>query len=577
MFDFDFIKKNDDIEYKYRKEEVRPGVYDLHIDLKYSEKKAPGEFVVKWKLPVHEIISIWTPFSDYNRTLGKDWALTCSSSRLAVGAPVLACLDPKGNNVLTIGISDAKSPIDIDCGIIEETAELVCYVSFFVDAASPISEYCATVRLDARKISFVDTVMGIEQWWENDCGYKHAYVPEAARLPMNSAWYSFHQALDSDKILHECEISAKLGLKTIILDDGWQTDDNNRGYAYCGDWELAKSKISDMADLVERIHELGMKVMLWYSVPFVGFYSKAYSRFKDKALAVNNELKTIVLDPRYPVVRQYLTGIYLQALRDWNLDGFKLDFVDSFRISSDTKPYCQDMDIFSVEDAVDTLLNEITSSLKEINPEILIEFRQSYIGPSILKYGNMVRVGDCPYDSMTNRRAIIDLRLTSGDSAVHSDMIMWNERDSLEGACLQMLATLFGVPQISVLFDKLPDAHKKALAFWMDFYTKHRETLAGQISVKNPEIGYTQVTATKDNEAITVNYASLIVELKDVKKQIIINSTFDEYVTVKANRSFKATVFNCLGEKVNEYTLSQQLSMFPVAPCGIIELLVADD
>ena len=53
----------------------------------------------------------------------------------------------------------------------------------------------------------------------------------------------------------------------------------------------------------------------------------------------------------------------------------------------------------------------------------MIEFRQSYIGPAIRKYGNIFRAGDCPADILSNRIHTIDLRLTSGSTAVHSDML----------------------------------------------------------------------------------------------------------------------------------------------------------
>ncbi len=40
-----------------------------------------------------------------------------------------------------------------------------------------------------------------------------------------------------------------------------------------------------------------------------------------------------MLDPRYPEVREFLIGIYEKALLDWDLDGFKLDFVDEFVVT----------------------------------------------------------------------------------------------------------------------------------------------------------------------------------------------------------------------------------------------------
>ena len=128
-------------------------------------------------------------------------------------------------------------------------------------------------------------------------------------MPMDSLWYSFHQMLSVEEIINECKLSKEMGMETVIIDDGWQTDDNNRGYAYCGDWELAESKVGDMKTMVDEIHKIGMKVMLWFSVPFVGEKSKIFDRFKGMYLYHDSRLGTAVLDPRYKEVRDYLTTV----------------------------------------------------------------------------------------------------------------------------------------------------------------------------------------------------------------------------------------------------------------------------
>ena len=179
-----------------------------------------------------------------------------------------------------------------------------------------------------------------------------------------------------------------------------------------------------------------MKLMLWYSVPFVGEYSKAIERFRGKTLSCHNNAYTF--DPRYPEVREYLVSIYVKALKDWNLDGFKLDFIDSFRMAPSTPAYKDGMDYSVLEDAVRALMIEVRDALTAIKPEILIEFRQSYIGPVMREFGNMLRVGDCPNTTSTNRIGMVDLRLTSGDTAVHSDMLMWHSDDRVENAVMQI-------------------------------------------------------------------------------------------------------------------------------------------
>jgi alpha-galactosidase len=128
-----------------------------------------------------------------------------------------------------------------------------------------------------------------------------------------------------------------------------------------------------------------MKYLLWYSVPFVGVHTKAFDRFKDKFLSPpkpDGKAQWFTLDPRFPDVREYLIGIYETRLRDYDLDGFKLDFVDCFGTHEDTKDAFGDgRDYESVPEAADRLMSDIIARLRKIKPDVMIEFRQGVHRP----------------------------------------------------------------------------------------------------------------------------------------------------------------------------------------------------
>ena len=108
-------------------------------------------------------------------------------------------------------------------------------------------------------------------------------------------------------------------------------------------------------------------------------------------------------------------------------------------------------------------------------PDIVVQRRQ---GPEdVYKRQNMLRVSDCPADALRNRQDILNLRLTSGRTAVHSDMLMWSPEERPEAAALQFASVLYGVPQISVRIKTLPPAHKQMLQYYMNFWMRYRETL----------------------------------------------------------------------------------------------------
>ena len=99
-----------------------------------------------------------------------------------------------------------------------------------------------------------------------------------------------------------------------------------------------------MKQHVENVHKLGMKYLLWFSVHMLVCIQKMWELFHDKLIAVDEEQHTGILDIRYPKVRAYLKNIYVKAVREWGLDGLKLDFIDEFYERKDTPKANADMD-----------------------------------------------------------------------------------------------------------------------------------------------------------------------------------------------------------------------------------------
>ena len=213
---------------------------------------------------------------------------------------------------------------------------------------------------------------------------------------------------------------------------------------------------------VQRVHEMGLKYYLWYSVPFVGIRSKAYKKFKSKFLYHDSDAG--ILDPRYPDVREHLIHTYENAVKNWDLDGFKLDFIDKFGQPALEAPDAPEgKDYISVGQAVDRLMTDIRLRLQALKPNIVIEFRQNYTGPLMRKYGNMFRAADCANDTVANKVRTIDTKLCVGTSTVHSDMLTWHNSDTPEAIALQFINTMFSVPQISVRPAALPEDHLQTM------------------------------------------------------------------------------------------------------------------
>lgn len=555
--------------------EPEPGVTLLGFSVTYDEATVPSPIDIIWLEPCIDILSEWTPRTELDRSLGPNWRRRRSPARLASSAPVMQWISGAGENRLCVAISDAETPTEISGGIHEETATLRCHATFFTQPLNKMTSYSAVVRLDRRRVRYEQALRAADRFWVEN-GYRYAYVPDAARDAVYSCWYSFHQNVHTDAVLAQCRLAKELGMETVIVDDGWQTDDVSRGYAQCGDWKVAGAKIPSMRELADGVHALGMKLVIWYSVPFIGKNTKAYERFSDMTLGVAGR-DFEALDPRFPEVRQYLIGLYTDAAREWGIDGFKLDFIDAFSLKKETPPTDPRRDTESLEEGVDRLLAEATAVLRAINPEVLIEFRETYYGPAVRKYGNMFRVGDCPDDPMRNRAKAVGMRYILGDVPVHSDMLMWNDADTPEAVAYQMMTVLPTVPQISVLLDRIPAAQYEVLAFWLGFWRRHRDTLLlGDIEGDNPEALYSRVRMTGKDEGITVCYTDPTAALPALGRLYVCNATCGTrlILTADAARTCRITVRDHSGNVVgsDERTLTPGAHIFEVPAGGMLKI-----
>ncbi len=530
------------------------GISEYTFKLSWTEENAKNddEFAFEWSTPLTGIMYGWHPKCRTAHYIDPNWCGPVSHM-ISSGAPIHSYYDGQGVNKYTMALSEAKMLTRIRNGIVEENGNL--QLKFYIGTQQFTNKYDTeiTVRIDERDIPMYEALRAVSKWWE-DLGMTPTYVPADAKEPCYSFWYSFHQNVNEKDVEDECKRAKELGFNVCIVDDGWQTDDNNRGYAYCGDWEPCPAKFPDMAAHVKRVHDIGMKYILWYSVPFVGYYSKSYEMFKDMFLRRNHREKEYVLDPRYKEVREYLLNKYITALKEWDLDGFKLDFIDSWEDRDENAPYNEKMDIPSLQDAVDVFMTSVINALREIKPDILIEFRQSYVGPNMRRFGNMFRVGDCPCDYIENRMCVLDMRMFLGNSAVHSDMLMWHKDESAEKDALQIIGIIFGVMQYSARLDLINDRTKKMSKFWLDFMKNKKELLLeGDLRTYDPHLNYTWAESVKDDESIAVVYSEdKLIKPETRKTAYIVNGTTSKSVICELTGSYNIDIFDCFGEKVGE-------------------------
>lgn len=366
-------------------------------------------------------------------------------------------------------------------------------------------------------------------------------------------------------------------MKTFILDDGWQIEKPLGVYGTTGDWLPAPSRFPDMKGHVAKAHKAGLKYLVWAALPKVGHASEAYKRFKGKFLLDEPvESCSAMLDPRFPEVREYLAATFAARLRDWDLDGLKLDFIDNMSYPAVDPAIAENFagrDIKSIPHAVDALMKEVLRRISEVKKDALVEFRQQYIGPAMLQYGNIFRSLDCPNDLVANRRQIADLRLTSMLQAVHADMLVWNRDDTPENAGRMILSAIFAAVQYSMQLDGLKKSHRDVIRHWIAFANEHREALLkGEFRPHHHDLCYPWIESWSAKERIAAVYCDGIVVpvLDDGKKTIVLNASSARGVAVemKGEGARRVEFRDVFGRKSGETTLSKGIVRLDVPESG---------
>ena len=499
-----------------------PGLEEIVLTAESPADAVPPAFTVRFRPGRTGFMHIWNPFEE---RFSCSWSEQYSSFSSGLG--VRANFDDSETNVLTFAVSDALNAIRFRTDLACEDANAHAMdfsASFFTESSPVCRAYSTRLRLDRRRVFWSEALADGVEWVTRTSGKTPAVPPDAAYDPLYSSWYVFRQGVAQRKMSEELPRAARLGMRNVILDDGWQADR--------GEWEINTNRFPDMKAHVAEAHALGLKYILWFALPHVLADSPAYPRFKGMLLSETPDpWGDYAFDPRYPEVRAHLVNRLVALQRDYGFDGFKLDFIDQF-VSRERDLAAENdfkgCDERSVPVATERLLREIHAALTAIRPDILIEFRQCYVGPVVRQYGNMLRANDCPGDFEANRYRTLALRVTSRGTAVHSDMLLWSPEDSVADVKRQVWNSMFAVVQYSAHLGSLPAAHLDALAETIRFTQDHRETLLlGKLVPHHPELGYPCAEATSASERIVAVYQpTYVVRIpKDGRRTILVNAT----------------------------------------------------
>jgi alpha-galactosidase len=510
------------------------------------------------------------------RSLPADWAGEVVTS-LVNSAPVGALYNAGGRVLFGWAADEPVHELTIRYGVSEE------HKTFAVElhAAAALGEQRLQLVLDATGGSIAQVVQRLAGWMSARVDAPALTVPALAAEPVYSTWYTFTQGVNAEVIESEAALAAQMGCGTLFIDDGWQRLAVGRGYQGCGDWVPDTDKFADLLGHVRRVRALGARVVLWVAPLLLGTNSDAYTDLAEYASLRLKPDDCFILDPRHNEVREHLADVCLRLVTDYEVDGLKIDFLDTAMRYQGTPPIG---DIHDVGEAMAALLDLLRHRLDEAgHGKVLFEFRQPYVSPAIARFGQILRASDCPADATVNLRSTVDCRLLSVGQVVHADPMMWGPTGGAEAVAQQIYAGLFSVPQISMRLADLPADQSSALTGLLGWWRELAPVvLEGSIEVTGTERGYTTVRAVHGALGRTVIgvYAPVVVDLGvDLPGEVtLVNATAAASVVVRSRtRSITGGVLRSpsAADRGAVSPSNAGLVELPIAPYGSAVLTLA--
>ncbi len=543
------------------------GVVEIEWKLTAKTPVKPAPTKLAWRVPMDRIHYKWNPSAGENHFL--DVTSGCKNNIKVRGissAPVCSLYDVGGDNSLTFAISDAMhaSQVGISVG---EDGTMGCRVMIFDEGWDPVTEYSVILRIDRRRLPYHLPLRDAATWWDAFIERPHAYVPDAARLPLFCTWYSHHGQFTYPEVTKQALLAKDLGMDVLLVDAGWGPYDGMP----------TEESHPEMFAMIRDVHAAGMKVMLWSSPSSL---TDAAKKVVGDRVVIGPNTGKRRADPRYPDIREHIIQAFEYLMRDCGVDGFKIDFINSIAQHELDEDDDDRRDTKSVSEGANQCLQDLSDRLRAINPEAMLEYRQSYNGPHMLRHGTMFRAVDCGNCLADNRLRTLDVRMLSGPMPAHADPIMWNPCEEVVCAASHLTHTLFSVPQVSVRYDELPADHTAMLRTYLTFWKAHRDViLDGELTPREPHAGFPLATSATDEKFLAAVFARVYVQLPaDMPETLlIVNATLDDHVIVEAAGDLgtrRAEILSCTGETVfdGELTLPAGVHRLDVPPNGYATL-----
>lgn len=485
--------------------------------------KVPGHsgiMQMRFSVPILDMHGYWVPES---RTPSTKIVWVIESKSAGQRAfPFIAFFNSRQINRLSAGLTNLTD----DARILAKMNQEKCTYDITIEVALGKDSQDFELVIDQRPQVWTDSLAD----WRKALALPLPEFPEGAWEPVFCTWYAVHAAVTQDWVEKNAEVASRLGFRTLIIDDGWCFDVMKRvspetistWYEMIGDWFLSEKKFPDFENHRKRVQAMGMKYLLWVAPFLIGAKSELYKQLADIVKPEYHE-GCYTFDSSRKEAAKLLLGKMKHVIQDYGLDGLKVDFLD-YIFPNMEEPRGEDTTHF---------IQELAKTIREVKKDALIEFRQAYATPGMLAYGTQFRAGDVPFDFIDNFHRLAQIRISVGDGVpVHADPAYWHPQESPVNISRHMIASLAGVPMLSMDLLAISETEQKIIRHWLGFYQAHRETFNyGKWDVTYHQSGTAYAMVSNERESIIILHDSARIGealAKAAKHVFVLNLSPDE-------------------------------------------------
>ena len=504
------------------------------------------------------------------------------------GNPFAAFVSQSGDCSLAAGI--VGEPIETTLwmerpGMASQRASLVAYGGKMIFSFErpglgvkygPTSEINEALYISEGKPNWYEALREYAQFGRARLGITEYPRNPKALEPVWCSWSAFcSDDVNDELVLSIAEVAKELGIGSILFDDGWFGTgiDTSKDKLNTGDYFPDKDKFPDLKGLVKKIQEMGLMVILWVGPISVSPDSEVFKEVKDYLIQVNKELFLYInnlhqLCPASPEARKHIVEIFTRLLKDYDVDGFKVDLYNNLPPEPCDAPHRHD-EKPNIQ-GLHRLMREIWQAICAIKPDVIMELKQNYGNFLSAQYGTMVRAGDSPYDTDINLARCIYTSACVG--LVHNDYLVWTSLEKESDLSTLLIKQLIcGVPTFSVDLREITGVQKKIVQGWLGLYHSFFKELLFNTNLKPqcPELNVWQRDDGRRN-FVGLIYGAREAELLPREKTLLMNGTASDYIYIKTPAAFKTAVetFSPSHNKVSEENMSIKDGLKISIPAG---------